>query len=174
MEHIVTPEEEGLLLRVVLRRCMGVSYTAMKSAKWDDRILLDGVSTPVNHPVRAGQTVIFLPKESEPVYETRPYALPLDVLWRDEYLMIVNKPAPLASQSSQGHPDDSLENAVFAYLGCPEHFLYRPVNRLDKGTSGLMCIALDAHTQHRLQQLLHTEAFQRGYLAVTEGIPQPL
>lgn len=174
MEHIITPEEEGLRLREILRRIMGVSYTAMKSAKWDDRILLDGVSTPVNAMVRAGQTVTYLPKEAEPVYVTRPYALSLDILYRDEYLMVVNKPAPLASQSSLGHPDDSLENAVFAWLGCPEHYLYRPVNRLDKGTSGLMCIALDAHTQHRMQQLLHTEDFRRSYLAVTDGIPDPL
>lgn len=86
----------------------------------------------------------------------------------------MNKPAPLASQSSLGHPDDSLENAVFAHYGCPEGFLYRPVNRLDKGTSGLMVIAKDAHSQHRLQQLLHTENFKRNYLAVTEGIPEPL
>ena len=102
MEHIVTPEEDGLLLRVVLRRCMGVSYTAMKSAKWDDRILLDGVSTPVNHFVRAGQTVTFLPKESEPVYETRPYALPLDVLWRDEYLMIGTSPRRWPANPARG------------------------------------------------------------------------
>lgn len=56
-------------------------------------------------------------------------------------------------------------------MGCPKDFLYRPVNRLDKGTSGLMVVALDAHTQHRLQQLLHTDDFQRTYLAVTDGLP---
>ena len=173
MDHIVTTEEDGLLLRQVLRGPMGVSWSAMKSAKWDDRLLVEGVPCPVDRRVRAGETVTFLPKPAMPVYEVRPYALPLTVPYRDGQLLIIDKPAPLASQSSLGHPDDSLENAVFALLGCPEGFIYRPVNRLDKGTSGLMAVALDAHTQHRLQAQLHTPAFRRSYLAVTEGVPEP-
>ena len=61
---------------------------------------------------------------------------------------------------------------MFSHYGCPERFVYRPVNRLDKGTSGLMVIARDGVSQHRLQSLLHTEAFERVYLAVTLGAPE--
>ena len=85
----------------------------------------------------------------------------------------MDKPAPLASQSSLKHPGDSLENAVYAHFGQPEGFVYRPVNRLDKGTSGLMVIAKSPYVQHLAQQLLHTPDFRRVYLAVTEGIPAP-
>ena len=173
MEHVVTAQENGWRLRDVLRRSMGVSYSAMKSAKWDNRILVDGESVPVNVILREGQTVCMLWREPEPAYELRPFRLPLTIPFEDEHLLIVDKPAPLASQSSAAYPDDSLENAVFAYMGCPEGFIYRPVNRLDKGTSGLMVIAKTPHAQHRLQQQLHTEAFERGYLAVTEGVPCP-
>ena len=173
MEHRVTEKEEGFALRDVLRRVMGVSYSAMKSAKWDQRILLDGVPAPVDIRVRAGQTVTMRWPETSPAYTLRPYDLPLFVPYQDEHLLVVDKPAPLASQSSAGHPDDSLENAVYSYFGCPERFIYRPVNRLDRGTSGLMVIAKTPHAQHRLQQQLHTEAFQRIYLAVTEGAPNP-
>lgn len=172
MEHVVTAEESGRLLRHVLRGSMGVSWSAMKSAKWDDRILLNGQPCPVDRRLAEGDRITFLPREAQPVYAVKPYDLPLKIVWRDGSLVIVDKPAPLASQSSLGHPDDSLENAFFAELGCPEGFIYRPVNRLDKGTSGLMCIALDAHTQHRMQALLHTDDFVRTYLAVTESIPE--
>ena len=173
MEYIVTEAEEGRHLRDILRRSMGVSYSAMKSAKWDGRILLDGIPARVDAVVHAGQTVTMLWPEAAPVYQLRPYDLPLTVPYEDEHLLIVDKIAPLASQSSAGHPDDSLENAVYSYFGCPERFIYRPVNRLDRGTSGLMVIAKTPHAQHRLQQQLHTEAFQRIYLAVTEGTPNP-
>ncbi len=173
MEYIVTEAEEGRHLRDILRRSMGVSYSAMKSAKWDGRILLDGIPARVDAVVHAGQTVTMLWPEAAPVYQLRPYDLPLNIPYEDEHLLIVDKIAPLASQSSAGHPDDSLENAVYSYFGCPERFIYRPVNRLDRGTSGLMVIAKTPHAQHRLQQQLHTEAFQRIYLAVTEGTPNP-
>lgn len=169
MEHTVTAAESGRKLRDILRQVMGVSYSAMKSAKWDSRITLDGVPTPVDATVREGQRVAILFKENTPVYTVKPYHIPLTIPYEDEHLYIIDKPAPLASQSSANHPDDALENALYAHLGCPADFVYRPVNRLDKGTSGLMIVAKDPHSQHRLQKLLHTDDFARQYLAVVEG-----
>ena len=169
MEHTITAAESGRRLRDILRQVMGVSYSAMKSAKWDGRITVDGVATPVDAFVREGQTVAIRFKDTTPVYTVKPYDIPLVIPYEDEHLYVIDKPAPLASQSSANHPDDALENALYAHLGCPADFVYRPVNRLDKGTSGLMIVAKDAHTQHRLQKLLHSDDFARQYLAVVEG-----
>lgn len=169
MEHTITAAESGRRLRDILRQVMGVSYSAMKSAKWDGRITVDGIATPVDAFVREGQTVAIRFKDAAPVYTVKPYDIPLVIPYEDEHLYVIDKPAPLASQSSANHPDDALENALYAHLGCPEDFVYRPVNRLDKGTSGLMIVAKDAHAQHRLQKLLHSDDFARQYLAVVEG-----
>ena len=169
MEHTITAAESGRRLRDILRQVMGVSYSAMKSAKWDGRITVDGVATPVDAFVREGQTVAIHFKDAAPVYTVKPYDIPLVIPYEDEHLYVIDKPAPLASQSSANHPDDALENALYAHLGCPADFVYRPVNRLDKGTSGLMIVAKDAHAQHRLQKLLHSDDFARQYLAVVEG-----
>ncbi len=168
MEYQVTPEHEGRRLRDVLRQVMGVSYGAMKSAKWDGRITVNGLPTPVDATLHAGDLICIRWKDA-PVYAVRPYALPLSIPYEDEHLFIIDKPAPLASQSSANHPGDALENALFSHLGCPADYVYRPVNRLDKGTSGLMLVARSPHAQHRLQRLLHTEDFRRVYLAVVEG-----
>ena len=173
MDYLIPPEQAGRKLRDILRREMRVSYGAMKSAKWDGRILLDGVPATVDTIVRAGQVVTMRWPEDAPAYTLKPYALPLTIPYQDEHLFIIDKPAPLASQSGAGHPDDSLENALYAHLGCPTGFVYRPVNRLDRGTSGLMVVARTAHAQHRLQAMLHSEDFTRVYLAVTEGVPSP-
>ncbi len=169
MEHIVSKAESGRRLRDVLRQVMEVSYTAMKSAKWDGRITVDGQPTPVDAFVQEGQVIRILFKDNAPVYALKPYGLPLVIPYEDEHLYVIDKPAPLASQSSANHPDDALENALYAHLGCPADFVYRPVNRLDKGTSGLMIVAKDAHAQHRLQKMLHSDDFARRYLAVVEG-----
>lgn len=171
MEYTVTAEEAGRKIRDILRRSMGVSYTAMKSAKWNGRIFLNGESVYTDTPVQAGDTVRIEWAEETPAYRPRRFDLPLEIPWEDEHLLAVVKPAPLASQSSRNHPDDSLENAVYTYFGCPENFVYRPVNRLDKGTGGLMVIAKTPHAQHLMQRQLHTAGFRRRYLALTDGIP---
>lgn len=174
VEHRISTAEAGRKLRDIIRQVMGVSYSAMKSAKWDGRITVDGTPQPVDTIVREGQLVAIRWKDAAPAYALRPYDLPLCIPYEDEHLYIIDKPAPLASQSSANHPDDALENALYAHLSCPEDFVYRPVNRLDKGTSGLMIVAKNAHSQHCLQQLLHSADFRRVYLAVVEGhLPEP-
>ena len=75
MEYIVTEAEGGRRLRDILRRSMGVSYSAMKSAKWDGRILLDGIPARVDAVVHAGQTVTMLWPEAAPVYQHQPSGL---------------------------------------------------------------------------------------------------
>ena len=172
MEYTVKAEETGRRVRDILRRSMGVSYTAMKSAKWNGRLRLNGEPVFTDTKVQAGDTVRIDWAEETPAYRPRRFDLPLEVPWEDEHMMAVVKPAPLASQSSRNHPDDSLENAVYTYFGCPDDFVYRPVNRLDKGTSGLMMIAKTPHAQHLMQRQLHTPEFRRRYLAMTDGVPE--
>ncbi|MBR2823194.1 MAG: RluA family pseudouridine synthase [Clostridia bacterium] len=172
-EWTVLREEEGRRVREILRTSMRLSYTAMKSAKWNGDILLNGTKTTVDVRVRAGDRIRVILPDPSPVFTPTPYDLPLTVPYEDEQLLVIDKPAPLASQSSLKHPGDSLENAVYSYYGCPEGFVYRPVNRLDKGTSGLMVVARDGHTQDLLQRMLHGEDFVREYIALTEGIPDP-
>ena len=171
MKYTMKPEEAGRKVRDILRRSMGVSYTAMKSAKWNGRILLNGEPVRADAPVSAGDIVSMDWAEDVPAYELKPCHLPLEIPYQDEDLLVAVKPAGIASQSSRNHPDDSLENALYTYYGCPENYIYRPVNRLDKGTGGLMVIARTPHAQHLLQKELHTASFRRRYLAWTEGKP---
>ena len=93
---MVLPEQDGMRLRDVLRRVMGVSYTAMKSAKWNGGITVDGVVTPVDAFVRAGQVVAIRFRENAPVYAVKPYDLPLTIAHEDDWLFVIDKPAPLA------------------------------------------------------------------------------
>ena len=171
MEYIVTAEEAGRPVRDILRRSMGVSCTALKSAKWNGRIFLNGELTRTDAQAAAGDLVRIEWAEDAQTYQLKPFERSIEIPFQDEHLMVAVKPAGMASQSSRNHPDDSLENVMYAYFSCPEHYVYRPVNRLDKGTGGLMVIARTPHAQHLLQKELHTSAFRRRYLAWTEGRP---
>jgi len=171
MDYTVQPAEDGKKLRMILRGSMGVSYTALKSAKWNGRIRVNGETAHTDLTVRTGDLVSIDWAEDAPVYSLRPFPLPVPVAYEDGDLLVADKPAGLASQSSRNHPDDSLENALYAREGCPANYVYRPVNRLDKGTGGLMVIARNPHSQHLLQQKLHTPDFRRRYLALTDGCP---
>ena len=170
LTHLITAAEEGRLLRRIALSTLKMSQTQFKRAKFQGALLLDGKPVHANERVRAGQFLaVRLPKESRPRIE--PYPLPLSVPYSDEGLFVIDKPAPLPSvPSRQG--GFTLENALYSHLGCPADFVYHPVNRLDKGTSGLMVAALTPHVQQRLQAALHTEDFLREYLAVCEGAPR--
>ena len=92
----------------------------------------------------------------------------MNVVFESDDFYIVDKPAPLPCQCSQRQTAGTLENRLAARFGEP--FVFRPLNRLDKGTSGLLCAAKHAHACQLLQKELHTGGFCREYLAVVEGI----
>jgi 23S rRNA pseudouridine1911/1915/1917 synthase len=166
----ITAEDEGKPVRLIAMQRLSMSYGQFKRAKFQGELLLDGERVHADRRVKAGQTFIVRVPDPE-TGAIKPWPLPLTVAYEDEDILVVDKPAPLASVHSSKQDGPTLENAVFSYLGEPEGFVYRPVNRLDKGTSGLMAVAKHAHAQQFLQRRLHTGAFLREYLAVCDGVP---
>jgi 23S rRNA pseudouridine1911/1915/1917 synthase len=110
----------------------------------------------------------------DPPSDLEPVEHPLDLLFEDEHLLVINKPALVPVHPGPGHHNDSLGNYLtWHYQIQGENHLYRPVNRLDRSTSGLMCVAKHAYAQERLKQQLHTQQFRRLYLAVCDGVITP-
>lgn len=167
---VILPSWDGHLVRKLALGPLAMSYSQFKRAKFQGELLLDGVPVHADARVRTGQTLVIRVPEGE-AQSILPYAIPLTVPYHREGLLIVDKPAPLPSVASRQVEGRTLENALFAYLGNPPGFVYHPVNRLDKGTSGLMAVALNPHVQQRLQGMLHTGGFLREYLAVCQGVP---
>lgn len=167
---IISLGDEGRAVRQVALSTLQMSYAQFKRAKFQGALLLDGEPVRADRRVRAGQTLVIRVPEA-PAAPAAPSQIKLAVAYEDDDLLVVDKPAPLPSVSSPKQEGETLENAVFSYLGEPQGFIYRPVNRLDKGTSGLMVVAKHAHAQQYLQRRLHSDAFVREYLAVCDGIP---
>ena len=174
LTHTVSPEEEGRMVKGILRGSLQLSYTLLKSLKWrENAILLNGQSVHVNAIVHAGDVVSVALSERTPREDLycENTAAP-NIVYEDEDLLVLNKPAGIAM-----HPkaDDaaapSLAVMLTGYLGegSVPHF----VSRLDKGTSGLLIAAKSGYVHDRLRRALHSSELRREYRAVAVGQVTP-
>ena len=174
LTYTVPPEENGRMVKGILRGDLHLSYTLLKSLKWrENAILLNGQSVHVNAIVHTGDVVSVALSERAPredlycEHTARP-----NIVYEDDDLLVLNKPAGVAM-----HPktDDasapSLAAMLTGYLGegSVPHF----VSRLDKGTSGLLIAAKSGYVHDRLRRALHSDNLRREYRAVAVGAVTP-
>ncbi|MBR0218906.1 MAG: RluA family pseudouridine synthase [Clostridia bacterium] len=172
LTHTVSGAEAGRTVKSIALGEMRMSRSLFSRLKFSGGLTLDGNPVRADARLEAGQVLRAQWRDSQTLCLT-PYAVSFEIPYRDERYWIVDKPAPLPTLCSARQEGPTLENALYARLGCPKDFVFRPVNRLDKGTSGLLAVAWDAHAQQLLQRQLHTDAFVREYLAVCQGhLPQ--
>ena len=172
----VAPDQAGRKVDDLLRGPLGLSGTAVKRAKrLEDGILLDGVRAAAGDRVQAGQVLSVVVGDTELSGTILPAPGPLDIVYRDQDVLVLNKAPGVAVHPGPGHHADTIGNFLMDYYR-KEGILadFHPVHRLDRGTSGLLLVALHGHAQEVLKELLHTPSFRRVYLAVCEGVPEPL
>ncbi len=165
---VAAESDAGRQVKFFVRGGMGVSYHQFARLKVQGGLLVNGEPVHANHPLAPGD-VVTVRLEDAPGQAIVPDPTPVDVLWEDDDLLIVDKPAPLATQCSVKQTAMTLENRLAWRYREDPGFVFRPLNRLDRGTSGLLAAAKNAHACQRLQRQLHTDAFLREYLAVVEG-----
>jgi len=168
LERIAAQADAGRQVKFLVRGGMGVSYHQFAALKVKGGLRVNGVPVHANHRLVPGDVVTVtledVPREPMAMDRT-----PVDVAYEDEDLLIIDKPAPLACQCSPKQDAMTLENRLAWRFRDDPGFVFRPLNRLDRGTSGLMAAAKNAHAAQRLQRQLHTDQFIREYLAVVEG-----
>lgn len=164
--------EDGSTVEKNLRSQLSLSYEMLKKAKFQGKILRNGEPAFTNVICKAGDLLQVLIDE-EAGYPCRALNMDLDVIYEDEQVLVLNKPAPLPTVLGLSDTCNTLPNILMHYFGEPENFLYRPLNRLDNGTSGLMLIAKNAYIQSYLQKKLHTEEYQREYIALVQNFCLP-
>jgi 23S rRNA pseudouridine1911/1915/1917 synthase len=127
-----------------------------------------------SRPMRAGEKVAFTPAPIEKT-EDRPEDIPLSILFEDDALVILDKPAGMVVHPATSHQAGTLVNALLHHCGDSLRGIggeRRPgiVHRLDKDTSGVMVVAKDEPTLVALQQQFAAHALERRYLAIVEGV----
>lgn len=173
LELLITQAQDGQEVNTLLRRTLGLSGTVLRRVKWlEDGITLDGVRVNVRVRVREGQTLSVRLTDPAPTSGVVPAPGPLDLVYEDPDLIVLNKAPGVLVHPSHGHFDDTLGNFLMDYYRrSGDESDFHPVHRLDKGTSGLLAVAKHPHAQERLKRQLHTGDFRRTYLAVCDGAP---
>ena len=171
----ITQELAGTEVNTLLRRTLGLSGTVLRRVKWlADGITLDGARVNVRYRVTAGQVLSVRLSDPEGTEQPVPTPGPLDILYEDADMVVVNKAAGVLVHPSHGHYADTVGNfLMWHYWENREASGFHPVHRLDKGTTGLLVAAKHPYGQEKLKHQLHTGAFRRVYLAVCDGVPQP-
>lgn len=152
-----------------LKRRLGFSSSLITKVKFGG-IRLNGEVVTMRATVSDGDeiTVTFPPEESENV---KPVEIPLDILYEDKHILAVNKPADMPTHPSRGNHLPTLANAVAYYLGAP--FVFRAINRLDRGTSGIVVIAKNPYAAAVLGRAMKERKINKKYIAIVEGTPNP-
>jgi 23S rRNA pseudouridine1911/1915/1917 synthase len=176
-EFLVAPEDgEGQRLDVFLSAKTGV-VTRSQVQRFIDlgRVLVNGEGKKSSYKLRAGDRIAFtfeLPEASEGI---GPQDIPLDIVFENSDLIIVNKPAGMVVHPSPGHDSGTLVHAALGHapdlLGVGGEVRPGIVHRLDKDTSGLIVIAKNEQSHRWLQEQFKSRSVDKIYLALVDGKP---
>lgn len=171
MELYIDAQRAGKTVFDVLRRELGFSNRLLARLKQDEQgILVDGERVTVRYPLRQGQRLTLAVEDRSGGEGVVPVELPLSILYEDEFLWGVNKPPEMPTHPSHGHYDDTLANALAWYAAeRGEPFVFRPVNRLDRNTSGVVLVARDQRAAGILARTMQERQMEKRYLALLDG-----
>ncbi len=175
--RVFTCESPGERLdRFLADRCANLSRTRIKRIIADGDVTVDGSVQNAGFRLRRGQSVAIVVPDPAPTHML-PQQIPLDVIYDDQDLLVVDKPAGMPVHPGVGHPDSTLVNAV---LGLDPTIgdvggTMRPglVHRLDMDTSGLIAIAKTDRAHSSLTGQLRDRTVNKGYLALVVGMLNP-
>ena len=168
--NLYTVDAPDTLLPFLLAHMKGKSRNNVKSLLSRRLVAVDGVPlSRFDTPLLPGQQVSILPSSAP-----RADALPFPILYEDEHLIVVNKPAKLLSVATDREKTRTAYHMVTDYVKArrvdDRIFV---LHRLDRDTSGVLMFARDAQTKELFQARWNEIVTRRGYLAVVEGVPKP-
>ena len=158
-------------IKHILKAKFEISDRLLTKLKKDNRILLNGVSSNIYSKVNCGDVVEALLDFEEKSENIVPKKMDLNIIYEDEFLLVINKPAGIPVHPSILHYENSLSNGVKYYFNEKNiNKKIRPVNRLDKDTSGIVIFAKSEYIQECLVRQMKNDTFHKEYIAICDGI----
>ena len=173
-EWIAAPEDAGARLDAFLAGKMEKTRSSVQKLIEEENVRLNGALVAKNARLREGDRV----EATEPppeVLDVKPQNIPLDIVYEDQDLLVVNKPKGMVVHPAAGNPDGTLVNALLFHCGdslSGINGVIRPgiVHRIDKDTSGLLIVAKNDRAHQSLAEQIAVHSFTRIYNAVVYGI----
>ena len=171
MKYFISAEESGKTVKEILSSRIGLSNALIKHLKFiDDGIVLNGEKVTVRKAVNEGDLLELAVEDKADGERLTPTDIPLDIVFEDEYMVVPNKPPFMPTHPSHLHHGDTLADALaFRYRAKGLPFVFRPINRLDRNTSGLTLIAKDRISAARLAEAMRNGKINKQYIAVLDG-----
>lgn len=166
-EYFINKNESKIISEYL--RSIGYSAHLVTRLKHTDgTVQVNGQNAPVNHILKQGETLrIYIPEEAMTSnIPARP--LPLDIIYEDEDIIIINKSANMPIHPSQRHHEDTLANALMHYYA-GQQFIFRCLTRLDKDTSGLVLVAKNLLASSILSERMKDGDITKEYTAICEN-----
>ena len=166
MDIIINENLSGRTIRDILTYELGFSSKMIKKLKFSENgINVNGKFVTVRY-VLCKNDVLSLAVEDRPC-DVSPYTvpvdIPIDIIFEDEFITAVNKPAGMPSHPSHGHRLDTVSNAL-AYKYRDKNYVFRPVNRLDRDTSGCMLTANSKAASYKMYQSMRRGEIKKDYI----------
>lgn len=144
------------------------NITAIK--KMPNNTLIDGIWQHMNYRLNAGELLLVNIQEDTSSEKIPPVKMDLNIVYEDEDIIVINKPAGLSIHPSLNHYEDSLANGLaYYYESQDKAFIFRCANRLDKNTSGLTVIAKHLVSANILSTQVRDRLISREYYAIVRG-----
>jgi 23S rRNA pseudouridine1911/1915/1917 synthase len=161
-------ENQGKTVLEVLLEDMGVSTRMLRNVKRLKVLTVNGHIVSVNGKARRGDVIAL--KFIEEPHQIYPNDIPIEVIYEDEDLVVINKQTNMVAHPTKGHPSHTLSNAVRHYaLEKGEDYKPRLVNRLDRDTTGIMIFAKNAYAQHIVSEEMKADKVEKYYRALVHG-----
>ncbi|MCD9219081.1 RluA family pseudouridine synthase [Lactobacillus delbrueckii subsp. lactis] len=172
-EYELTAEESGQRLDKYLAGEMtDLSRSRIKELVQAGEVLVNGKKSKVSYKVQKGDLIQVTVLPLEPL-KLEAENIPLDIVYEDEDIIVVNKPQGMVVHPAAGHPSHTLVNALLYHTrdlaDSPEGFRPGIVHRIDKDTSGLLMVAKNAAARESLEKQLAAKSNKRQYLAIVHG-----
>ena len=167
-EHIVTDEECGLTINQILRKNYRFSSRFRTKMKYQSLVDLNGSPSPGYLRPEAGDIIgVRLPEEKS---DFPPENIPLNIIYEDDDLILINKQPGIIVHPTKGHPEHTIANAVMYYMQQSDQvFKVRFANRIDMDTTGIIIVAKNANAQNDLSDQMRHNAVIKRYIALVEG-----
>ncbi len=168
-QYTVTEDDAGLPVKRLLRLKFNFSSRLLSKLKFQHLVYLNGQQTPGWIVPAAGDVIsVDLPEEKS---DFPPEDIPIDPVYEDDDLLIINKQPGIIVHPTKGHPVHTIANGLMKYMAdTGQSFKIRFVNRLDMDTTGLLIVAKNSHAQDDLTKQMKANATEKRYIAIANGI----
>ena len=164
LTYTISELEEGQKISNILRNKLNISSRLLTKLKMNKKILVNDVPVFSSYIVKNGDFITIKINFEEEDYIVAEN-IPLDILYEDDYLLAVNKSAGIVVHPSSYHLNGTLANGVKFYLNNNKKI--RPINRLDRDTSGIVLFAKNEYIQECMKQ---ENTMEKEYLAILTGL----